>query len=115
MLGKKNILPSMETIKVCVRVRPLLKQHEDEEAWSINTNQNTIQSIIDQNMSLQCQNIQNLSEQNLRSRKRLLEACFNQITFKFGTLPGASPGLSRSKPSKRIPSPEKIGNCDPSP
>lgn len=84
-----NIQPTVETINVCIRVRPLLKNFEDEEVWRIDKQQNSIQSMLDIKQNL-FQSIQNLSEISLKERKRLLDAGTTPITFTFGIYSSAS-------------------------
>ena len=50
-----------KTIEVAVRMRPLLQQFEDEEAWSIDFHKKTIESLSRNNDSFALHNITNIS------------------------------------------------------
>ncbi|EAR88564.2 hypothetical protein TTHERM_00185380 (macronuclear) [Tetrahymena thermophila SB210] len=71
-----------ECIQVFIRLRPLLRHQEDEEAWDINKKTQQIYSLIDQKSSLVTNNeiTENMS---LKDRKRLIEAGNNSIFFPF--------------------------------
>lgn len=64
-----------ETIKVCIRVRPLLP-HEDVEYWTIDENENTISSVNFSDNSNQIQ-------QNSFMAKALMDSIYTSQSFHF--------------------------------
>lgn len=59
---------SSELIKVCVRVRPLLKPYEDEEAWSASPSTHSILSAPPSSLSLPDVSLPSLKERDLRRK-----------------------------------------------
>ncbi|KAL4469467.1 hypothetical protein ABPG74_004720 [Tetrahymena malaccensis] len=76
-----------ECIQVCIRLRPLLRPQEDEEAWDINKKTQQIYSLIDQKSSL-VNNNEITENMSLKDRKRLIEAGNNSIFFTFDNMEG---------------------------
>ena len=84
-----NIIPKTSTIKVAIRLRPLLP-HEDFEYWSINTNKNLISSKSENNIKNSDEsftsnksNKMNIMPKDMYLNQLLLDNIFVPQSFKF--------------------------------
>ena len=77
-----NSPPKRETIKVCIRVRPLLS-HEDIEYWDVDEVNSTISSL---NLS----DPSNQSLQNNFMSKALMDSIYTSQSFHFDKIYGQS-------------------------
>ena len=84
-----NIIPKTSTIKVAIRLRPLLP-HEDFEYWSINTNKNLISSKSENNIKNNDEsftsnksNKMNIMPKDMYLNQLLLDNIFVPQSFKF--------------------------------
>lgn len=84
-----NIIPKISTIKVAIRLRPLLP-HEDFEYWSINTNKNLISSKSENNIKNSDEsftsnksNKMNIMPKDMYLNQLLLDNIFVPQSFKF--------------------------------
>ena len=84
-----NIIPKTSTIKVAIRLRPLLP-HEDFEYWSINTNKNLISSKSENNIKNSDEsftsnksNKMNIMLKDMYLNQLLLDNIFVPQSFKF--------------------------------
>ena len=84
-----NIIPKTSTIKVAIRLRPLLP-HEDFEYWSINTNKNLISSKSENNIKNSDEsftsnksNKMNIMPKDMYLNQVLLDNIFVPQSFKF--------------------------------
>ena len=84
-----NIIPKTSTIKVAIRLRPLLP-HEDFEYWSINTNKNLISSKSENNINNNDEsftsnksNKMNIMPKDMYLNQLLLDNIFVPQSFKF--------------------------------
>ena len=84
-----NITPKTSTIKVAIRLRPLLP-HEDFEYWSINTNKNLISSKSENNIKNDDEsftsnksNKMNIMPKDIYLNQLLLDNIFIPQSFKF--------------------------------
>lgn len=90
MQKHKKKTQSEESIRVCIRVRPLLKPYEDEEAWIIDTKKNTISSAnirtdtVALSQSIQSSDpLANLNAMIKENKRRYYENSNSQV-FAFG-------------------------------